>query len=61
MNHFPLNLITFGTCWPQELPVNYTELIKISVEILILSWNPSGDNIIALCSVCDMMLKYCKF
>ena len=36
MNELQLNLITFGTCWLQELPVNHMKSIKINVEIQIL-------------------------
>ena len=36
MNKFPLNLITFGTCWPQELPANHMQSFKSNAEILKL-------------------------
>ena len=30
MNEFPLILITFGTLWLQELPINHTMTIRIN-------------------------------
>ena len=27
INQFSWHLITFGTCWPQELPVDYTVVL----------------------------------
>ena len=35
MNQLNCHLNTFGTCWPQEIPVNHIELVKINVEIPI--------------------------
>ena len=63
MNHSTLNLITFGTSWPQELPVNHMKFIKINVEIPVcqIPWNASRDHIIALSSVNIEMSQYVKF
>ena len=35
MNKLNCHLNTSGTCWPQEIPVNHIELVKINVEIPI--------------------------
>ena len=64
MNKFPVDLITFGTCWLQELPVDqkkHSKSIKKMGKSKYCTWNASGDYIKALSSLIPMMYKSIKF